>query len=308
MFYFAQVLSALLVFVPAYIAFKKEGPKYKWALFLPALLGIVFSFCTSYNAHMEANRNADTAKRNDSLYKDLLGQNLKSAKKIIDSLDVAVINTKGLILQNNMILDSQKSVGLKLNRNLYVSNNIQDSVILSSRRLLTTLNTAEKHINDNITGGDGYVTIEIMPRLKDTYIAIKNPTRFLIPQVTVSYRDISKFRECVFASGTNYAKAADCLKSSEFSGRESTIYPYGIMSLEDIVGEVDTSGKEKLLSIEISLPKRRYREQLWYKYVNKQIIYRYRLIKFNKEWVPYYYSPDFKRDFTDESFDKLFYF
>ena len=50
MFYFAQIISGLLVFIPAYIAFRKEDDKYKWVLFLPALLGIVLSFCTGYQA------------------------------------------------------------------------------------------------------------------------------------------------------------------------------------------------------------------------------------------------------------------
>lgn len=161
-FYIASLLSFILVIIPAVITFQKEKHnKFRSILISTAILGAVLSFCTGYNAHEESERNADTARMNDGLYKSLLNQNLVSAHKIIDSLDTAVIKSRALIGQNNVILSGQHTTLDKLKTQLMLSARIETSVIKSGNKLLSVIDSTKKQLNDQLSDENRYAYLRI---------------------------------------------------------------------------------------------------------------------------------------------------
>jgi hypothetical protein len=122
MFWITAISAFILVVIPAFISFWKNiKERFSLVLFGVAAIGAGIGFINNYKSNSESIKSKAEASTNDSLYKSLLNQNLTSAHKIIDSLDIAVGNSRNLIGKNDSILGTQHEV-LLLDRELRVAN------------------------------------------------------------------------------------------------------------------------------------------------------------------------------------------
>jgi hypothetical protein len=124
-FYASLIIAFFLVVFPAYAKLRTDkGKPYFRELFFCVLMGALLSFYIGVNSHKDAIKNEQVALANDSLYKDLLKKNLKSAYKIIDTLDTAVSNSRMVLNRSLAILKVQNKAGSLLNKQLENTNKV----------------------------------------------------------------------------------------------------------------------------------------------------------------------------------------
>ncbi len=297
-FYFSLITGTILILIPAWFSYIKERSRPDAVIFGAALVGAALSFGTGYNARQESIRSADSAKEWNNRFVKLQSQNLKSAKKIIDSLEIAVNNSRSLINGNNQLLAGQNTNLQMLNAQLNLSTKIHKSVVKSGDELLKTISGAEKNINDNFTGGDAFATIEMESKNQKEYFTVVNLFPIDIPNVRIAISDVTEYMDC---------STGDCGKLNTYEIPEMTFYKKTVLELNNLTYKFDESGKIHYLNISIWSRNKYYEEQFRYQYVKEKIYVVYRIRKYiNHKLTFFHYSGLFDKVKDSKDFDDFF--
>lgn len=199
MIYFVLILSFFLVLIPTVISYRKDRTNEAAIVLASAIIGAFLSLCTGYSAHNQSVRNSDSANAWNARFVNLQTKTLDTANTIIDSLKIAVTNSRKLIKSNDTLLTGQNTNLKKLDDQLKLSTKIQKNVNASSKKFINALAKTSEKINNNLTGGKGFCKILINTvGTQSAEMGIVNLSDNAIPNVKVSAEYYSKSEKCPF--------------------------------------------------------------------------------------------------------------
>jgi len=118
-FWFSAIIAALLIIVPAVVAYIKEDrSQLKWWVSAIPISGAICGIIFNYHSQMDASRLQDTINTRDKVYKMSFKNSLDSAHKIIGTLDSSILTTKSALEKTTTVLDNQSKESNLLTKQL----------------------------------------------------------------------------------------------------------------------------------------------------------------------------------------------
>lgn len=242
-----------------------------------ASLGL-WSAISSHNDSLQEKAKADRIASEHTL---LLKQNYQKSLSIIDELNTSSEKTRTLLDNTNEVLKSQKEAGILLSQQVNESTKINSSILESGKNVVSSINTASKNLDENLTGGESYCNIQIVNAGKGIFrLSAINNFHNTIPNVILKIQNYSAIEKCNFVT-IGGVRRID-LKCYNANSIELPPTIFNINTNYFIGGDnyIDISGNQGKLSVFMITPKNTFYTQIIYQMKSEtQLMFLYRILK-----------------------------
>lgn len=295
------------------------------AFWIPAVVGVIltvtgagFGFWSAVHSHYESIKEKLKSDRISKENKTLLIQTNEKSIHIIDQLNISAVESKFLLDSTRIVISSQKIAGELLQKQLNSSLAINESINHSVEKVISTLISANKKINDSLTGGDSYCIFSAVKTGNRKFsLAARNNFDYAIPNSIITIENYSALERCRFYDSSRKTIDVNCYQSNSHQAIPTN---FGINQDHFLLGNefIDLSGNIGKLVIRQLTPNHHFYTQIIYQVKNdtdimflyrtfQEINLKYEVIKCNddksnlnnsKLW-----DQNFQLDFTLNTFD-----
>lgn len=213
------------------------------------VVGVILGLWTAIHSHYDSLKQKEKADQIAERHQNLLKQNFDKSLNIIEELNKTAVDVQTLLKSSSIVIDQQNKASSMLIEQANSTSEINRSIIDSGKTIVSAINKAGENLENNITGGESYCTIQLTSYGNNKFqISGSNNFRNKIPDVRLIISNYSQIQNCRFVEEDNVIKIVQsCFKANSIEHPPITFsiganYDLGCSNFIDTSGHLSKLG------------------------------------------------------------------